>query len=604
MRVPAHSFKLNFFKSTDGMPALISSLRRFIAIGIFLVSSVAHADPLVMAPMTVAVQAQSDDRLEYFIERSLTDAAVIYQEHAVLSSKHSEAEIADPALFSNTQFIVASAPIYALLERYGGFTAIASIVPQEAINADSASSTVVLVRKPPADEIVTLKSLKGKTLALLGSDAIETRMQLADELISQRHNADAFFEVTEFDGSPSSLISALKSGTFDAVAVASHVLRDLPPESLIGLQVVEPRLNLELNLPHTTSVYPGWVFAASFKTSRDFADNLGALLRSLPAREGFSWTRAADYRKIHQVLQRTDDALYKSLQRRSVGDILMQYSAWILLVIVILLGLALHSVLAERLVQRRTRELDEMHRKQKEAQTRYEHLEKASIVGQMSNLVAHELRQPLAAITNYTMGARRRLKNGMLDDESLSFALERTLQESRRANAIVEHVQGYAKQKKRNCSRLNLNELLACIAAQYTDSQGKPRIRLELQENLTVLADPLEIELCVKNLIKNAFEAGLAAHNPIIELSASRDLEGTLRIRVSDRGFALNDEAFSALTMPFASSKPDGLGLGLAIVRKIIESYAGHLEFERVEPQGLAVTIVLPSEAAVEEVSS
>ncbi len=586
------------------MPSLTSSLRRLIAIGTFVVSASIHADPVVMAPMTVAVQSQSDERLEFFIAQSLTDSAVIYQEHAVLSSKHSAGEIADPALFSNTQFIVASAPVYALLERYGGFTAIASIVPQEAINADSASSTVVLVQKSPSDEIVTLKSLKGKSLALLASDALETRMQLADELISQRHNADAFFEVSEFDGSPSLLISALKNGTFDAVALASHVLRDLPPESLIGLQVVEPRLNLELNLPHTTSVYPGWVFAASFKTSRDFADNLGALLRSLPAREGFTWTRAADYRKIHLVLQRTDDTLYKSLQRRSVSDLLKQYSAWIILVIVILVGLVLHSVLAERLVQRRTRELDEMHRKQKESQTRYEHLEKASIVGQMSNLVAHELRQPLAAITNYTMGARRRLKNGMLDDENLLFALERTLQESRRANAIVEHVQGYAKQKKRNCSRLNLNAILVDIAAQYTDSQGKPRIRLKLQENLTVLADPLEIELCVKNLIKNAFEAGLAAHNPIIELSASRDLEGTLKIRVSDRGFALSDDAFSSLTMPFASSKPDGLGLGLAIVRKIIESYAGHLEFERVEPQGLAVTIVLPSEAEFVEVSS
>ena len=567
-------------------------------------SAVALADPVVMAPMTVAVQSQSDERLNSFIEQSLADAAVIYHEHAVLSSRHSAAEVADPALFSNKQFIVASAPVYALLERYGGFTAIASIVPDEAINSDSASSTAVLVRKPTAGDIVTLKSLKGKSLAVLATDAIETRMQLADELLSQRHNADTFFRISEFEGSPSSLISALKTSTFDAVAISSHVLRDLPADELNGLQVVEPRLNLELNLPHTTSVYPGWVFAASFKTSREFADNFGALLRSLPQRAGFSWTRAADYRKIHQVLQRTDDALYKSLQRRSVTDIIVQYSAWILLVIVVLAGLVLHSVLAERLVQRRTRELDEMHRRQKDAQTRYEHLEKASIVGQMSNLVAHELRQPLAAITNYTMGTRRRLKNGILDEESLSFALERTLEESRRANAIVEHVQGYAKQKKRNCSKINLNELLTGIATQYTDSQGNPRIELSIEPSLTVLADPLEIELCVKNLIKNAFEAGLAAHKPIIRLTAARDADGVLRICVSDQGFALNDKAFEALTVPFNSAKPDGLGLGLAIVRKIIESYAGHLEFERMQPQGLAVTLVLPGEAGVEEVSS
>ena len=101
-----------------------------------------------------------------------------------------------------------------------------------------------------------------------------------------------------------------------------------------------------------------------------------------------------------------------------------------------------------------------MHQKQKLAQTRYEQLEKASIVGQMSNLVAHELRQPLAAITNYTMGIRRRLKNGILDDDSLSFALQRTLEESVRANAIVEHVQSYAKQKRRTCRRVYISEVL------------------------------------------------------------------------------------------------------------------------------------------------
>ena len=66
----------------------------------------------------------------------------------------------------------------------------------------------------------------------------------------------------------------------------------------------------------------------------------------------------------------------------------------------------------------------------------------------------------------------------------------------------------------------------------------------------------------------------------------------------------LSDAAFEVLSVPFTSDKPDGLGLGLAIVRKITESYAGHLEFKRLQPQGLAVTMVLPSAATNKECQS
>lgn len=579
---------------------LTNPLRIFAAV-FFSLSCIVRAEPVVMPPLSILLQTQPDERLRDFIDASLNDVALVLQDHAVLTTTKPAGSFTDSAVFSNARFIIASAPVYALLERYGGFTAVASIKPDEAINADSASSTVVLVRRHPGNALVTLKALKGKTLAVLASEAFETRMQLADELLSQRQDAKSFFKITEHRGNWQSLIDALRRGDCDAVALSSRLVRNLGPQLPKDLHVVEPRLNLELNLPHTTSAYPGWVFAASFQTSRDFSDNLGALLRSLPDRQGYRWTKAADYRTIHQVLQRTDAAFYKSLQHRSIGQILLDYAAWILLVLVVLAGLVLHGVLAERLVKRRTRELAEMHQKQQEAQTRYEHLEKASIVGQMSNLVAHELRQPLAAITNYTMGARRRLKNGALDADSLSFALERTLQESVRANAIVEHVQGYAKQKRRTSRRFDLTAFLTGIASQYNDSQGNPRIKLNLQPHLELNADPLEIELCVKNLIKNAFEAGLAARKPMISLTAGCGDDGAVRICVSDEGFALSDTAFESLSVPFNSAKPDGLGLGLAIVRKITESYAGHLEFERRKPQGLAVTIVLPCEPSKKE---
>lgn len=560
-----------------------------------LLTASVQAEPIASSPITIALQTQSNPQMEAFVQHSLRDIALTLEDRAILIQHHATPELSDPSVFSQVQFVIVSAPLFALLERYGGFSAIASIRPLQAYNAESASSTAVLVKKSADGNIRTLKSLSGSKIGILKSEALETEMQLNNELKLQQQNPFDFFKTIEKKSSTEGLLAELKNGLVDAAAIPSSSLRDLSKSVLGTLQVVEPRLNLELNLPHTTSVYPGWVFAASLQTSKTMAEDIGALLRSLPARNDFRWAPAADYRTIHQVLRDINDPTYKSLQRRSFKELVIDYASWILLVFVVVIGLILHGLRAERLVQKRTSELQALHQEQQAALTRYEQLEKASIVGQMSNLVAHELRQPLAAITNYVMGARRRLNNGLLDKDSLLFALQRTLQESRRANEIVEHVQGYAKQKRRVCQKIDLTTFLGAIASQYNDSTGQPRIRLNLEVGLSVDADPLEIELCVKNLIKNAFEAGLAARQPVIVLSTRHESENMVRIEVTDNGYPLSDEAFEALAVPFNSAKPDGLGLGLAIVRKITESYAGHLEFKRMKPQGLTVSMVIPS---------
>lgn len=565
-----------------------------IALCLLVFSS--FAEPLASPPITISIQRQSNSHLDAFIDDSLRDVARILEDHAIVIEHKSFPEFYDPSALSQNQFVIVSAPLFALLERYGGFSAVASIRPLQAYSPDSSSSTVVLVKRNPEIAIRTLKSLKGKKLGILKSESSETKMQLINELMLQQQNPVDFFKITERDCSVENLLSDLEHGIVDAVAVPSLFLLDYPQSVLQKtLQVVEPRLSLELNLPHTTIAYPGWVLAASLQISKTTAASMGALLKSLPIRNNFRWTSSADYRMIHKVLLYINDPTYKSLQRRSFKELLVEYASWILLAFVIVVGLILHGLRAEHLVQKRTTELKVLHHEQQAALTRYEQLEKASIVGQMSNLVAHELRQPLAAITNYIMGAKRRLNNGLLDKESLLFALQRTLQESRRANDIVEHVQSYAKQKHRTCQKIDLQSFLKTIASRYDDSIGEPRIRLNLEAGLSLEADPLEIELCVKNLIKNAFEAGLAAGNPIIALATRNELEGMLRIEVTDNGYPLSDERFKALTVPLVSTKPDGLGLGLAIVRKITESYAGHLEFKRSEPQGLSVSMVLPN---------
>lgn len=111
----------------------------------------------------------------------------------------------------------------------------------------------------------------------------------------------------------------------------------------------------------------------------------------------------------------------------------------------ILIGMIWHSVAAERLVRRRSAELMETVKRQQASERQFEALERMTAVSQMSNIVAHELRQPLAAVTNFAMGVRRRIANGTLTADSLEFALGRILAENERASDIVEHVRAAAR---------------------------------------------------------------------------------------------------------------------------------------------------------------
>lgn len=586
-------------RRSEWMTKILMNVRASVWRRLFFVFAAATAaesvpcEPLPLEPISIAVQAHVHPDLDVFIRRTLSEVETALQDTVIFSDVLSVEELLDPAVVSNYQYVIASAPVFSTLERFAGFASVASIRPVESLSTETASAAVILV-PAKGNQSVTYKSLRHARLGIPSTDAFEVSMLVRAELQWQGLD-QAFFKFVSIDGSATQLIDVLKSGAVDAVAVPSLWLRSLDQG---GLKVVEPRLNLEMKLAHSTAAAPGWAMASSIRTSREEGENMGALLKSLDEHEGLVWEVPADYRSIHQILRLLDDPLYHRLGKQSLAELAREYAVWIALLMMVAVGLLLHSARADRLVRRRTLELERMHQARQEAEERYATLERASIVGQMSSLVAHELRQPLAAVSNYLMGARRRLRNGDLEPETLLFALERALFESARANSIVEHVQDYARKRPQKLGvgreRINASELVAAIASDYADSQGQSRVECSAAPGLFIEADRLEMELAVKNLLKNALEAGRANGHPMVVLQAYPDADHCLRIEITDQGRALDEAAFHRLQTPMNSTKPDGLGLGLAIVRRIIESHGGHLEFQRRVPQGLAVSIVLP----------
>ena len=138
----------------------------------------------------------------------------------------------------------------------------------------------------------------------------------------------------------------------------------------------------------------------------------------------------------------------------------------------------------------------------------------------------------------------------------------------------------------------SLSDLAEKAIAQFCATRGL-EVSRHIEPGVTILADALEMELLISNLLKNAADATAGMEDAVIRVNLSSK-DGTAVLTISDNGPRLTDEQFARLTIPLNTSKPQGLGLGLVIVRRIAESARGRVLFERLPERGLAITVSLP----------
>ena len=498
-------------------------------------------------------------------------------------------------------FLIVSPKIYAVAERYFGFSAVSTLTA----DSNRLHSAAVYVKADPDCEPITFNDLKGKTFGFLRKDTPESKLLLDYEGYVRSGDTKVFSGHKTTVESIEALRSGLLSeGLFSAVVLSTDFAETLPKSLMSDLTVVEPRSFDGLDKPHSLCLLPGWVFASGFKTHPDDKQNLGALLSSLSDQDGFRWERPSDYSFLHQTLEETADSLYLSFQKRSWLQLMKDEAAWGILVLFILFSVVYHIAASQRLVRQTTRELYKTMEEKRRAEQNYEALERATAVAQMSNIVAHELRQPLAAVSNFAQGLIRRAKNGTLTDQSLDFALTRMIRENQRASDIVEHVRNYAKRRDKDIQSVDLPLLLQKICRSVSSEKARQDVTIELSiaESVSLQADPLELELVFRNLLKNAVEAVSVAdtEKPRVEISLEKN--GDLAVvTVADNGNIDDENALEPLSKPMFSEKSAGLGLGLSIVRRIVDSCDGTLKFTLNKPNGLKVIVTLPIEQAVQQ---
>ncbi|WP_436022807.1 PAS domain S-box protein [Rhizobacter sp. LjRoot28] len=234
-------------------------------------------------------------------------------------------------------------------------------------------------------------------------------------------------------------------------------------------------------------------------------------------------------------------------------------------------------------------------------------------MGEMASSVAHELNQPLTAITNYCNGMVSRVKSDAIEKPDLIAALEKTAKQAERAAQIIRRIRAFV---KRSEPRREPSQA-ASIVDESVDLAGielrRRNVALHVyvaQRLPTLMVDPILIEQVLLNLLKNAAEAIDSAGLPLprrnIELRViprhTPEEGGVIEFAVTDSGPGLKEEVLGRLYEAFFSTKVEGLGIGLSLCRSIIESHRGRIRAENLyngnTVVGCRFSFTLPVETA------
>ena len=464
-----------------------------------------------------------------------------------------------------------------------------------------ASIGAALVVRSDRTDLRTLEDLHGKKAAATLPHSVDGYPAVRLMLREKGFSDEKFFSSVNFlTFTVPDVLSAVLSGDADVSILPACALERAQEEGL-----VEPGLLRVVGLPpdgalacsRSTDLYPditaGILPWTPNELTRDF---LTALLESGHA-DGYEWVATSDLRSVSNLYQELHLGRWAVLDDTSLSGLWKRYGRYAVFALLLVLLLIANEYRLKRLVEHRTaaltktlREKELLARKEEAARERLASLERMGAISQLCAMIAHELKQPMGAVLNFLAVLRMRCGESIKDDPVAQRAMEGAQNEARRMAEIVDRVRGYAKRQRRTPEPVDLARTID-EALSHLKPGPKTTVRREVAPNVFVAGDPLELELLVLNLVKNAVQALDAAEGGTVTVTLARTDEFGAVLRVTDDGPTLSDEIFAKLLKVSESVKEGGLGLGLAIVRNIVDEHGATLTIERLPERGLAVTV-------------
>jgi two-component system, LuxR family, sensor histidine kinase TtrS len=404
------------------------------------------------------------------------------------------------------------------------------------------------------------------------------------------------------------VLAAIRSGQADAGVLRTCLLEDeiadgrvKPDEFTVVAERAAPGFPCRLS----SRLYPDWPFARLAGISPDLAKAVTASLLTMMPVEGRAWTAPQDYTSVHALFRQLRIRPYEYLGQSTLLGFVRANWHWFLAAGLGLVWWIIHVARVETLVRRRTKELTrEIQEREKAEQTARLHREerdqfsRLGILGEMASNIAHELNQPLAAITNYAEGMTRLIDAGRTDPLMLRDGARGIAGQAERAGVILRRIRSFVRRREVRRERLDINEVVreALFLFQGPARRSGVPFHVDLAAGLPLLfADRIEIEQVLLNLMQNALDAMVDHEGRALGIAVSTARSGdVIEIEVRDHGSGLTPEVEQHLFDTFFTTKPQGLGLGLSICRTIVENHGGRLWATNEATGGLTMHFTLP----------
>ena len=540
-----------------------------------------------------------------FVDSTVHHLNATVQGYRFRTQTISIADLGTQLALTKPDFLIAPAGLDVFLDKPISNFRLATRKSPLSRDASQAVGSVIVTLKDRTD-IQTLSDLNGKTVAGGLPGAINTWLAAMNEIEKAGLDHETLFGKTFhlFDVYPD-LVSALWGGEADAVILPTCSLEGVAQTGLISiedLKIINNKTDRLLACKRSTDLFPDFGIVGFDWTDKETARlaTVGILTYHNPT-EPSQWVPFVSHDRINELYRTLRIGPFSYLRDNSIRALYQRNPNAFNFAGFVFLLLLVHGLLLQVLVRRKTAALRLALLRQRRAESAAKkqrqqlgHLERRNVVNQMSGMIAHEIKSPVGAICNFTAVLSFLLSDEIKKNSDVQTALTSIDGEAKRIAGIVDRVRSYAKSQKMAHTQCDLVAVSRKAVAAFKLALEGVTIRENYQTIAALVSgDALELELLVLNLLRNASEVKPAAGVRVnrIDLTIGKSEDGRWQIIISDQGEPLTDEAFDRLTQMVESVKPEGLGMGLSIIRGIADSHAARFEFIRNNTVGLSAVV-------------